>query len=445
MMSTQDYSRKDTMELRLYAVANPLAEGSEKIDELFTALKMHASEFMPEQAHLGRSLRKFSVDAVKRYLSTESSKSASLGLYRKADPSMTSSFYFIGGNAPLGLRFHMTVPFPYFEDPVHAEERSRTYVSLISALVEVCHPIYGYAHSGADFFLGTDPHKKNPHAPKQVYEVHWLNIYGASMVEQIGRERVLTTPVPYIKEFPDGSVLFLSSLTPAGYAADEARVVQARALAHLRDDITEEEALARLHARSAILAPVERHWDPDIADLLDLTLQDIPYVDLQQWIAELNAYHPPEVSEWLTAQDALPSNVADVNATIDHYEGLYAEQLAAFLRKDVPEVMNASSASLPLIDYYFWHHDYPSDHKRTVIDEDLVPAIGAYLGLVMVRHLGGRWVPRGNLDESQVIVGDRAWLPFLRARHYMQSKQAVLDYSLTKFYRTAVLHLKSLQ
>jgi hypothetical protein len=445
MMSTQDHSPRDTLELKFYAVANPLAEGSEKIDKLFTALKMHAYEFMPEQVHLGRSWHKFSVDAVKRYLSTESPKSASLGLYRKADPSTTSSFFFIGRNAPQGLRFNMTVPFPYFEDPVHAEERSRTYVSLISALVEVCQPIYGYGHSEADFFLGTDPHKENPHALKQVYEVYWLNIYGASMVEQIGRERVLTTPVPYIKEFPDGSVLLLSSLTPAGYASDEARIVQARALAHLRNDITEEEALKRLRARSAILAPVERHWDPNIADVLELTLQDVPYVDLQQWIAELNAHHPPEVSEWLTVQDALPSNVANVDATIDHYEGLHAEQLAALLRKDVPEVMNASPVSLPLIDYYFWHHDYASGLKRRFIDEELIPAIGAYLGLLIVRHLGGRWVPRENLDESQVIVGDRVWLPFLRARHYMQSKQAVLDYSLTQFYRTAVLRLKSLQ
>jgi len=46
-------------------------------------------------------------------------------------------------------------------------------------------------------------------------------------------------------------------------------------------------------------------------------------------------------------------------------------------------------------------------------------------------------VPRRALEEAQVIVGDRAWLPFLRVKHYLQSRQAVIDYSLTRFMREA--------
>lgn len=30
---------------------------------------------------------------------------------------------------------------------------------------------------------------------------------------------------------------------------------------------------------------------------------------------------------------------------------------------------------------------------------------------------GGRWVPRKKLEEAAVAVDDRAWLPFLSARH----------------------------
>lgn len=56
---------------------------------------------------------------------------------------------------------------------------------------------------------------------------------------------------------------------------------------------------------------------------------------------------------------------------------------------------------------------------------------------MVARNLGGRWVPRRNIDEAQVVVGDRPWLPFLRARRHMQSKQSALDYSLTKFYGEA--------
>lgn len=54
-----------------------------------------------------------------------------------------------------------------------------------------------------------------------------------------------------------------------------------------------------------------------------------------------------------------------------------------------------------------------------------------------MERLGGRWVPRQQLDESYVALGDRAWLPFLRARHYLQAQQSVLDYSMSQLLREA--------
>lgn len=64
----------------------------------------------------------------------------------------------------------------------------------------------------------------------------------------------------------------------------------------------------------------------------------------------------------------------------------------------------------------------------------------AYLGEVLVRNLGGEWIPRKKLEESMVRVGNRAWLPFVRAWRYMRSNQSLLDYSLTQFYREAERH-----
>jgi hypothetical protein len=51
--------------------------------------------------------------------------------------------------------------------------------------------------------------------------------------------------------------------------------------------------------------------------------------------------------------------------------------------------------------------------------------------------LGGRWVPRKKLEEAAVVIGDRAWLPFLRARHALQSQEAPLDSSCSQLFRTA--------
>ncbi|AKQ68232.1 hypothetical protein A176_005144 [Myxococcus hansupus] len=56
---------------------------------------------------------------------------------------------------------------------------------------------------------------------------------------------------------------------------------------------------------------------------------------------------------------------------------------------------------------------------------------------MLVRRLGGTWVPRQKVEESQVRVGNRIWLPCLRARRYMQPRQSLLDYSLTQFFKEA--------
>ncbi len=56
---------------------------------------------------------------------------------------------------------------------------------------------------------------------------------------------------------------------------------------HLQKDVTFEEALERLRERSVTLAPAARNWDPDIADLLELTLNSVSvsYAERQKEIA----------------------------------------------------------------------------------------------------------------------------------------------------------------
>ena len=126
----------------------------------------------------------------------------------------------------------------------------------------------------------------------------------------------------------------------------------------------------------------------------------------------------------------------NVQATIDTYEGLYAEQLVALFHEDVPQVMEGTLEALPHLDWHLWHMRWGKNlsHEQR---ETLVPALGAFLGRYLVDVLGGRWVPRKKLEEAAVIIGDRAWLPFLRARHALQNQEAPLDYSCSQLFRTA--------
>jgi hypothetical protein len=98
--------------------------------------------------------------------------------------------------------------------------------------------------------------------------------------------------------------------------------------------------------------------------------------------------------------------------------------------------MDRSPESLPRIDWNAWRKAWGSQFSPKQRDR-AIPALGAYLGMLLVYGLGGKWMPRRNLDEAAVVVGDRAWLPFLRARHYLQYRDAPLDFSLTQLFREA--------
>ena len=218
-----------------------------------------------------------------------------------------------------------------------------------------------------------------------------------------------------------------------------ARVAQARALVHLRPELDFGAVLATLRERSAALVPVEPRFHPDVAPLLSLVLDHSPISQRQRRIAELNGYQPPVPDEWLPAEAALPVDVADPAQAIASYSTV-AEHLVALLHSKVPSVFEETPESLTQVDYYFWREEFPRVFERAAIDAMAVPAAGAYLGEVLVRRLGGQWLPRRNLQEAQVRVGQRVWLPFLRAQRYLQTRQSLLDYSLTQLYREAERH-----
>jgi hypothetical protein len=301
------------------------------------------------------------------------------------------------------------------------------------------------AHSEADGQLagaprfGRDWETTTRDGFDQVYEVFWLNVFSPRLVEAIGRQRVLSTPAHRVEALPNGAVLLVLWPTAAGFASDEARVAQARAHAHLRPDRDFDSLLRTLRERSAAIVPVEPRFPPDLAPLLS-RIVDLCYInERQRRIAHFNAWQPPEPDEWLPTHASLPPDVKDPKAALEHYSYL-AETLVALMHTDVPTVFETSPPSLTDLDFRFWRDDFPEFFERQKVDEHAVPAVGAYLGEVLVKHLGGEWIPRRNLEETGVRVGGRVWLPFVRAWRYMRSCQALLDYSLTGLYRAAERH-----
>jgi len=253
--------------------------------------------------------------------------------------------------------------------------------------------------------------------------VSWLNVFDPKRVEAL----------------PNGAVLLVTWPTAADFASDEARVAQARAHVHLRPELDFSTVLRTLRERSATLAPLEPRLHPDVAPLLCRVVDLSSLGEHPRRIAELNAYQPPEPEEWLPADSALPSDVESPDRVREYY-GHLAEHLVALLHTNVPSVFKETPESLTEVDSRFWFENFPEVFEREKLDAHAVPAVGAYLGEVLVRNLGGQWIPRKKLGEAQVRVGNRVWLPMLRAQRYMRSRQSLLDYSLTQLYRVAARH-----
>jgi hypothetical protein len=414
----------------------------DELEPFFHALEQYAGEWMPDVVN-GKRRRKYARAAIWKALEERrDGNSTAMGLHRTKWPALDSRLWlWLPPRSPKLDIIIKVKPLSFFAEA----ERCRKFVDMVRAWACRYPVTYASAHSVDDMELagspkfGRDDETWLRDGFDKIYQVCWLNVFGPKLVESIGRERVLSTPAWRVEELPNGCVLLVTWPTAADFASDEARRAQARAHAHLRPDLDFDTVLRTLRERSATLAPVEPRFHPDVAPLLARVVDRIASHERQRKIAEFNAWQPPEPEEWRPADSALPPDVESLERALDHYSDL-AESLVALLHTKVPSVFEETPESLTDVDYELWLQDFPRVFERERIDAHAVPAIGAYLGQVLVRHLGGQWIPRQNLMEAQVLVGTRVWLPFVRAWRYMRSCQSLLDSSLTQLYRVAERH-----
>jgi hypothetical protein len=441
-LTPQDLKAEDSLDLYWEGTFDPQMEVKRAVEPFFQALEEYAGEWMPDFVE-GKRRRKYTRAALWKSFEEKSKESGSgCGLYHSTYPSVASSVSFHLLPIPPSLDATIYVqPLTFFAE----EERCRSFVEMVRAWSAQYPVPYASAHSGADAVLadspyyGRDKQIARHDGFDKIYEVCWLNVFGPKLVATVGRERMLSTPAHRVEELPNGSILLVTWPTAADFTREEARQAQARALVHLRPELDYATVLRSLHERNAALVPVEPHFHPDVAPLLARLVDHAGVARRQRRIAEFNAYQPPEPDEWLPASAAPPSDVPDTKAALEHYS-LLAEYLVAMRHTEIPSVFEQTPESLTDVDFHFWLEDFPERYERQNIDQRAVPTIGAYLGQVLVRHLGGQWIPRKKLEEAQVRVGQRVWLPFVRAHRYLRSSQSLLDYSLTQLYRVAERH-----
>ncbi|HZH75376.1 MAG TPA: hypothetical protein VEY88_05040 [Archangium sp.] len=433
---------EDSLLLQFEGAFDPQAPLESELTPLLEALEKYADGWMPDVVG-GKHRRKYSRIAIWKALEEKrEGRGASIFLHRTKWPALSMWPRLKFPPLPPTLALLVEVqPLSFFSETEHC----RQLVEMVRAWA-LRYPVsYAAAHGRADDQLagapdfGRDERTARRDGFDKVYEVCWLNVFGPKLVETVGRERVLSTPAHRVEALPNGSVLLVTWPTAADFASDEARLAQARAHVHLRPDLDFDTVLRALRERSAALAPVEPRFPPDLASLLSRIVERSAFHERQRKIAGFNAWRPPEPAEWLPADAALPSDVALPERALEQYS-LHAERLVAMLHAEVPSLVKGTPESLTDVDFYFWRDESPKRRLRELLDEHVVPAVGAYLGQVLVRELGGRWIPRQKLMEAGVLVGNRVWLPFTRAHRYLSSCESLLDYSLTQLYREAERH-----
>jgi hypothetical protein len=442
VLSVHDLKGEDSILLTFEGNFDSQAALQGELEPFLKALEESSQGWIPDVVG-GKRQRKYARTALWKALEERGNERYThCGLYRTKWPALDMSLSLNFPPLPPKLRIHLEVkPLSFFSEA----ERCLKFVDMVRAWASHYPVTHAAAHSVADRGLadsprfGRDMQTSIRDGFDKVYEVFWLNVFGPKLVQAVGRQRLLSTPAWRVEELPNGCVLLVTWPTASDFSTDEARQAQARAHSHLRPDLEFSSLLRTLRQRSATLAPVQPRFHPDVAPLLSRAVDSLAIHERQLKIAEFNAWQPPEPDEWLPASSALPSDVADPQRALAHYSYL-SELLVALLHSKVPSVYDATPESLTDVDYQFWHEDFPRVFERQHIDAHAVPAIGAYLGQVLVKNLGGQWIPRQKLEETQVLVGTRVWLPFVRAWRYMRSCQSLLDSSLTQLFLTAARH-----
>jgi hypothetical protein len=437
-MTPDAWNKQDDFILSVASPAMPLEQGFGGLEPVLDIIEALDPELRPDSVYLTTRRLKYSRQTLRKRLPESfTGNGYSINLTRSQPPYVSLWLNTWGGPNPgFGIELRIS-PFGLVRESSHAERHAEHLLSFVHALAS-CLPLsFGLGHSFTDLCLGTDPRMQGTGVAMPINEVFWLNVYGLDMVQSLGRQHLLSTPSALMEELPGGAVLWLTRPTPADFDSEEARLAQARALAHLRPELSLDSTLATLRQRSLEFTPIPMEFDPDVADILRLE------VDFQgvlggkrKNVERFNRYRPPQVSEWIPASQAPAPDVDDVKDSIDTYERLYAEQIIALFHSEVPQVIEGTLKALPHLDWHLWHSGWAKElsHEQR---ETLIPALGAFLGRYLVEVLGGRWLPRRKLEEAAVVVGDRAWLPFLRARHALQGPEAPLDFSCSQLFRTA--------
>ena len=292
---------EDRLLLAVDGTVDAQAKLDGELEPFFQALEQYAGEWMPDVVE-GKRRRKYTRAAVLKSLEEQRGEPVVfIGLYRTMPPALDMTLSVLCSARPTELDIFLEVqPLSFFAEAWRCQQL----VELVRAWASRYRSSHAWVHGSADNLIsgapdfGRDERVSRRDGFDKIYEVSWLNVFGPKLVETVGRERMLSTPAHRVEELPNGAILLVTWPTVTDFASDEARAAQARAHAHLRPDLELASVRQTLRERSAMLAPVEPRFHPEVAPLHSRVVEHTAIHERSRTITRFNASPPPEPEEW---------------------------------------------------------------------------------------------------------------------------------------------------
>ncbi len=106
--------------------------------------------------------------------------------------------------------------------------------------------------------------------------------------------------------------------------------------------------------------------------------------------------------------------------------------LVVYLHTEIDNLHEYSRASLKSLDDYLRNRPQAGQYSTDHLIKEFIPALGAYLGQVVVKRLSASWASGSPLMRSTVKIRDRRLYPFRHAYRVVYQ-----DQSLVQFYDSA--------
>jgi hypothetical protein len=240
--------------------------------------------------------------------------------------------------------------------------------------------------------------------------LYWLTIFGKELVLAFGESKLMALP---------GVQAFSLNSQQIAICLNEPVIPD-----HMEQRLQTESQLADMLGTKYFFDRNKTDLNFEPVPQLAEVLKDISSTNASKSakLAELQSSVGAEVKENFESQvilsfDGIPyTNPQDL-----------AEVMVVFLHTEIEEIFTYSRSAIEALNVYFNEHPQRLEYQQEHLVKAFIPALGAYVGEVLVRELRGEWVVKEPLLKSTVIIDGKEVSTFEVAYQVVYEDQSLLD------------------